>query len=114
MKHLKTYESFEVVMTKGTNELINSYGLTMDDIEELFLEFSDMGYHIKMLPGFVGTTQLYVDILDVGKKSYEPEFSELTRKVIRESTKLGLYMVESPKRITQFPDRLNLRFIFNK
>jgi hypothetical protein len=30
MKHLKTYESFEVVMPKGTNEIINNYGLTME------------------------------------------------------------------------------------
>ena len=105
-------ESFE--MKLGTMDILNKYGLTKDDIEELFLEFSDMGYHIKMLPGFVGTTQLYVDILDIGKKSYEPEFSDLIRKVMRESTKLGLYMVESPKRVTQFPDKLNLRFIFNK
>jgi hypothetical protein len=105
-------ESFE--MKLGTMDILNKYGLTKDDIEELFLEFSDMGYHIKMLPGFVGTTQLYVDILDIGKKSYEPEFSDLIRKVMRESTKLGLYMVELPKRVTQFPDKLNFRFIFNK
>jgi hypothetical protein len=114
-KHTKTdviTESFE--MKLGTMYILNKYGLTKDDIEELFLEFSDMGYHIKMLPGLLRTNQLYVDILDVGKKSYEPEFSELIRKVIRESTKLGLYMVESPKRVTQFPDKLNLRFIFNK
>ena len=99
-------ESFEVVMPKGTNEIINNYGLTMDDIEELFLEFSDMGYNVRLMPNLFGKDTLIVDVVgeleNSSKTSIDPfplEISSLVRRVIRNSTMLGLYLVESPSRM---------------
>ena len=127
MKHLKTYESFEVVMPKGTNEIISSYGLTMDDIEELFLEFSDMGYNVRMMPttAAMPKTGLIVDVIGEFENSsktsidpFPPEISLMVRKVIRESTKLGLYLVESPNRMNNMRQggkwTGTIRFTFKK
>ena len=127
MKHLKTYESFEVVMSKGTNEIISSYGLTMDDIEELFLEFSDMGYNVRIMPttAAMPKTGLIVDVIGELERSsktsidpFPPEISLMVRKVIRESTKLGLYLVESPNRMNNMRQggkwTGTIRFTFKK
>ena len=116
-------ESFE--MKLGTMDILNKYGLTKDDIEELFLDFSDMGYHIKMLPESISIPTgafryrneyngLIVFVEGLGAKSHEPEISSLIRKVIKNSEKLGLNMVESPKRVTQFMRPSNVKFTFNK
>ena len=132
MKRLKTYESFEVVMPKGTNEIISSYGLTMDDIEELFLEFSDMGYRVVMMPslpnrnpsGIISDT-LIVDVTGELERSsktsidpFPPEISPLVRQVIRNSTRLGLYLVESPNRMNNMRQggkwTGTIRFTFKK
>jgi len=132
MKRLKTYESFEVVMPKGTNEIISSYGLTMDDIEELFLEFSDMGYNVRMMPSLginIGNesekTGLIVDVIGELERSsktsidpFPPEISSLVRRVIRNSTGLGLYLVESPNRMNNMRQggkwTGTIRFTFKK
>jgi len=132
MKRLKTYESFEVVMPKGTNEIISSYGLTMDDIEELFLEFSDMGYNVRLMPSLginIGNesekTGLIVDVIGELERSsktsidpFPPEISPLVRRVIRNSTGLGLYLVESPNRMNNMRQggkwTGTIRFTFKK
>ena len=125
MKHLKTYESFEVVMPKGTNEIISNYGLTMDDIEELFLEFSDEGYNVRLMPNVFGKDTLIVDVVgeleNSSKTSIDPfplEISSLVRRVIRNSTMLGLYLVESPSRMNNMRQggkwTGTIRFTFKK
>lgn len=128
MKHLKTYESFEVVMPKGTNEIINSFGLTMEDIEDLFLEFSDMGYNVIMMPSLGLNNDkdiLIVDVVGEFKNSsktsidpFHPETSSMVRKVIRESSKMGIYLVKSPERLNNVRVAGKwsgcIRFIFKK
>lgn len=132
MKRLKTYESFEVVMPRGTNEIISSYGLTMEDIEDLFIEFSDEGYNVRMMPSLgmnIGNesekTGLIVDVIGEFENSsktsidpFAPETSLMVRKVIRESTKLGLYLVESPSRMNNMRQggkwTGTIRFTFKK
>ena len=128
MKHLKTYESFEVVMTKSTNEIINNYGLTMEDIEDLFLEFSDMGYNVRMMPSLglnIGKDTLIVDVTGELERSsktsidpFPPEISSSVRQVIRNSTRLGLYLVESPNRMNNMRQggkwTGTIRFTFRK
>ena len=128
MKHLKTYESFEVVLPKSTNEIISSYGLTMEDIEDLFLEFSDMGYNVRMMPSLgmnIGKDLLIVDVtgeLERTSKTsidpFPPETSSMVRKVIRESTRMGIYLVESPERLNNVRVAGKwtgcIRFIFKK
>lgn len=116
-------ESFE--MKLGTMDILNKYGLTKDDIEELFLEFSDMGYHIKMLPESISIPTgafryrneyngLIVFVEGLGAKSHQPEISSLIRKVIKNCEKLGLIMVEPPKKVTQFMRPSNVKFTFKK
>jgi hypothetical protein len=128
MKHLKTYESFEVVLPKSTNEIISSYGLTMEDIEDLFLEFSDMGYNVRMMPSLgmnIGKDTLIVDVTGELERSsktsidpFPPEISSLVRRVIRNSTGLGLYLVESPNRMNNMRQggkwTGTIRFTFKK
>ena len=128
MKYLKTYESFEVVLPKSTNEIISSYGLTMEDIEDLFLEFSDMGYNVRMMPSLgmnIGKDLLIVDVtgeLERTSKTsidpFPPEISSLVRRVIRNSTGLGLYLVESPNRMNNMRQggkwTGTIRFTFRK
>ena len=128
MKHLKTYESFEVVLPKTTNEIISSFGLTMEDIEDLFLEFSDMGYNVRMMPSLgmnIGKDTLIVDVTGElersSKTSIDPfptEISSLVRRVIRNSTGLGLYLVESPNRMNNMRQggkwTGTIRFTFKK
>jgi hypothetical protein len=124
----KTNESFEVVLPKSTNEIINNYGLTMEDIEDLFLEFSDMGYNIRMMPSLglnIGKDTLIVDVtgeLESSSKTsidpFPPEISSLVRRVIRNSTGLGLYLVESPNRMNNMRQggkwTGTIRFTFKK
>ena len=120
-------ESFEVVMTKSTNEIISRYGLTMDDIEELFLEFSDDGYSVRIMPATAALikTGLVVDVMgefpESNKNSidpFAPEIMTLVRRVIRNSTGLGLFLVESPKKlnIVRVKNKWTgtIRFIFKK
>jgi hypothetical protein len=119
----KRNESFE--MKLGTMDILNKYGLTKDDIEELFLDFSDMGYHIKMLPESISIPTgafryrneyngLIVFVEGLGAKSHQPEISSLIRKVIKNCEKLGLIMDEPPKRVTQFMRPSNVKFTFKK
>jgi len=128
MKHLKTYESFEVVLPKTTNEIISSFGLTMEDIEDLFLEFSDEGYSVRLMPSLglnIGKDVLIVDVVGEFKNSsktsidpFHPETSSMVRKVIRKSSKMGIYLVESPERLNNVRVAGKwsgcIRFIFKK
>lgn len=100
MKYLKLFESFDVVMPEEANSIVSEWGLTMDDIEELFLEFSDMGYDIQIMPysqlsmsgKSVKKKELIVHIKGLSEdESYSPEISGMFRQIIRGSNRLGLY-----------------------
>lgn len=125
MKYLKLFESFDVVMPKEINSIVSEWGLTIDDIEELFLEFSDMGYDIRIMPysklsmsgRSINQKKLMVDINGLTEnESYSPEISEMLRQIIRRSNKLGLYTIDSPNRIKYGSDdrAFLVKFIFNK
>jgi len=116
MKHLKLFESFEIGM--GAHNVASDFGLTIEDIEDLFIEFSDMGYTVKIMK----STAIYlkkkdillVDIKGIGDKKLDPEFKRIKEKVISDAKKLGLNMLENPKWENQFMKKSDLRFTFNK
>ena len=139
MKYLKLFESFDVVMPEETKNIVSEWGLTMDDIEELFLEFSDMGYDIQIMPysqlsmsgKSVKKKELIVYIKGLSEdESYSPEISGMLRQIIRSSNRLGLYTpskkslrqlypwlfytrIDSPSRV--YGSRsIIVKFIFNK
>ena len=125
MKYLKLFESFDVVMPEETNSIVSEWGLTMDDIEELFLEFSDMGYDIQIMPysqlsmsgKSVKKKELIVHIKGLSEdESYSPEISGMLRQIIRSSNRLGLYTIDSPGRV-KYGSALSsflVKFIFKK
>jgi hypothetical protein len=125
MKRLKTYESFEVPMPEDTNEIISSYGLAMEDIEELFLEFSDMGYIVKIMPnsglgpyGVDKSAGLMIDVHGDKDSLDISEISSLVANVESNTTRLGLYLDESPRRLNNFRQggkwTSTIRFILKK
>ena len=118
-------ESFEIGM--GAHNIVNDFGLVMEDIEDLFIDFSDMGYKVRIMkrslavgekPGLLfpkpGHDILIVDIIGIGDKSNDPDIRLLKEKIIRNSKFLGLDMVGTPKWVTQFMQKSDLRFKFNK
>lgn len=124
MKYIKIFESFEVLLPERVNKALDEFGLAMDDIEELFLEFSDMGYIVKIqpqrlwrrnlpLPDLIDKRKnfylLMVDVMGIAEISQEPEINTLIKNVIKESKKLGLYLEDPPSRSLE-----DLRFIFKK
>jgi hypothetical protein len=124
MKYIKIFESFEVLLPERVNKALDEFGLTMDDIEELFLEFSDMGYIVKIqpqrlwrrnlpLPDLIDKRKnfylLMVDVMGIAEISQEPEINTLIKNVIKKSKKLGLYLEDPPSRSLE-----DLRFIFKK
>jgi hypothetical protein len=118
-------ESFEIGM--GAHNIVNDFGLVMEDIEDLFIDFSDMGYKVRIMkrslaigekPGLLfpkpGHDILIVDIIGIGDKSNDPDIRLLKEKIIRKSKLLGLDMVDTPKWVIQFMQKSDLRFKFNK
>ena len=125
MKYLKLFESFDVVMPEEAKNVVSEWGLTTDDIEELFLEFSDMGYDIQIMPysqlsmsgKSVKKKELIVYIKGLSEdESYSPEISGMLRQIIRSSNRLGLYTIDSPGRVKYGSDdrAFIVKFIFNK
>jgi hypothetical protein len=113
MKYLKLFESFEIGM--GVHNIVNDFGLVMEDIEDLFIDFSDMGYDVRIITRTLDIGDvLIVDIKGLGNRRRGNEINLLNQKIIRASEKLGLNMVEPPKWITQFANHSDLRFKFNK
>jgi hypothetical protein len=84
-----------------------------------------MGYNVRLMPNLSGKDTLIVDVVgeleNSSKTSIDPfplEISSLVRRVIRNSTALGLYLVESPSRMNNMRQGGKwtgaIRFIFKK
>jgi len=114
MKHLKQFESFYYVHNELLDSLLSEWNVNIEDLEDLFIWFSDMGYTVQIRPNWFGhisdrTTAkkcIYVTILDIDDL-YGKEVMEETRKVIRSLTNLGLYS-DSP---TRYEDSKMMNFV---
>ena len=117
MKYLKLFETFDVVMPEKAKNIVSEWGLTMDDIEELFLEFSDMGYDIQINPYILRGNRLAVNIRGLSEdESYSPEISRMFRQIIRRSNELGLHTIASTDSQVKYgyDKKEFIQFIFNK
>lgn len=110
MKHLKLFESFyygvkefrDVVSEdrskKRVEKLLKEWNVELEDLEDLFIWFSDFGYEVQIRYTTFGvmTTKYKITICIEGIKDLsDPELIEETRKIIRGLPKIGLYC-ESP------------------
>jgi hypothetical protein len=107
MRYLKTYESFEVVWNQiSVNKFISDCGLVMEDIEDIFLEYSDLGYLISIMPNKEGGTVsgIIVDVTgDFSERRIDPfgpETNRMINQVKNNTERLGL-------KLDHYPERLN-------
>jgi len=114
MKHLKQFEGFYYGSKELLDNLLSKWNVNLEDLEDLFIWFSDMGYNVVIRPNWSGlisdrTTAkkcIYVTISDINDL-YDKEVMEETRSVIRGLTNLGLYS-DSP---TRFEDSKMINFV---
>jgi hypothetical protein len=117
MKHLKLFESFYYVHNELLVSLLSKWNVDLEDLEDLFIWFSDMGYTVQIRPNWFGhisdiTTAkkcIYVTIFDIDDLNGKEVMEEI-RKVIRGLTKLGLYS-DSP---TRYEDSKMINFAIHK
>jgi len=117
MKHIKHFESFYYGSKELLDNLLSKWNVNLEDLEDLFIWFSDMGYQVSIRPNWSGhisdrTTAkkcIYVTISDIPDLN-DTEVMEEIRKVIRGLTGLGLYS-DSPIR---YSDSNMMNFIVSK
>jgi hypothetical protein len=118
MKHLKLFESFYYVHNELLDSLLSKWNVNLEDLEDVFIWFSDMGYTVQIRPNWSGdisdkTTAkkcIYVTIFDINDLNGKEVIEEIG-KVIRGLTNLGLYS-DSP---TRYEDSKMINFvIWNK
>jgi hypothetical protein len=118
MKHLKLFESFYYVQNELLDSLLSKWNVNLEDLEDVFIWFSDMGYTVQIRPNWFGhisdkTTAkkcIYVTIFDINDLNGKEVMEEIG-KVIRGLTNLGLYS-DSP---TRYEDSKMINFvIWNK
>jgi len=112
MKYLKLFESFyygvkefshvvsEDKSKKWVEALLNEWGVELEDLEDLFIWFSDFGYEVqikvqKIYGAFSTREQISITIENI-KDLDDKELMEETRKIIKGLPKIGLYC-ESPE-----------------
>jgi len=54
MKHLKQFESFYYVHNELLVSLLSKWNVDLEDLEDLFIWFSDMGYTVQIRPNWSG------------------------------------------------------------
>jgi hypothetical protein len=117
MKHIKLFEGFHYVHNELLVSLLSKWNVNIEDLEDLFIWFSDMGYTVQIRPNWSGDISdrtmakkcIYVTILDIDDL-YGEEVMEETMKVIKGLTNLGLYS-DSP---TIYEDSNMMNFVINK
>jgi hypothetical protein len=98
MKHLKLFESFYYGSKELVDNLLSKWNVNPEDLEDLFIWFSDMGYTVAIRTNWFGhisdrTTAIkciYVTISDIDDL-YNEELNEEMTKVKKGLTGLGLH-----------------------
>jgi len=117
MKHIKLFERFHYVHNELLDSLLSKWNVNIEDLEDLFIWFYDMGYTVQIRPNWFGEISdrtmakkcIYVTILEI-TDLYGEEVMEETRKVIKGLTNLGLYS-DSP---TKYEDSRMMNFVIEK
>lgn len=117
MKHLKLFERFYYVHNELLDNLLSKWNVNIEDLEDLFIWFSDMGYTVQIRPNWFGEISdrtmakkcIHVTILGIND-FYSEEVMVEIRNVIKGLTNLGLYS-DSP---TRFENSRMMNFVINK
>ena len=100
MKHLKLFESFHYGNKEKLEQLLSAWNVDPEDLEDLFIWFSDIGYEVKIrveLYGMISPKyKICISIKNI-KDLYGREIEIEARKIIKGLTKLGLHCI-SPVR----------------
>ncbi len=100
MKHLKLFESFHYGNKEKLEQLLSAWNVDPEDLEDLFIWFSDIGYEVQIrveLYGMISTKYKITITIENIKDLYSREIEIEARKIIRGLTKLGLHCL-SPAR----------------
>jgi hypothetical protein len=100
MKHLKLFESFHYGNKEKLEQLLSAWNVDPEDLEDLFIWFSDIGYVVQIrveLYGMISTKYRITISIENIKDLYGREIEIEARKIIRGLTKLGLHCL-SPAR----------------
>jgi len=117
MKHLKLFEAFYYGSKELVDSLLSKWNVDPEDLEDLFIWFSDMGYTVAIRTNWFGhisdrTTAkkcIYVTIADIDDL-YNEEVTKEISKAVRGLNSLGL-SCEPPMK----SDDLNMiNFIIHK
>ena len=100
VKHLKLFESFHYGNKEKLEQLLSAWNVDPEDLEDLFIWFSDIGYVVQIrveLYGMLSTGYKITITIENIVDLYDKELMKETRKIIRGLTPLGLYC-DSPTR----------------
>jgi hypothetical protein len=100
MKHLKLFESFHYGNKKKLEQLLSAWNVDPEDLEDLFIWFSDIGYEVQIRVELYGMFspkyKITITIKNI-KDLYSQEIEIEARKIIRGLTKLGLHCLSPAK-----------------
>jgi hypothetical protein len=103
MKYLKLFESFyygsKDRSKKRVEEILSEWGSELEDLEDLFIWFSDFGYEVELKVqtyGIITKKQRIIVAIENIKDTRDPEILRQARKIITGLPKIGLYC-ESPE-----------------
>ena len=98
MKYLRLFESFYYGNKEKVDQLLSAWNVNLEDLEDLFIWFSDMGYTVAIRTNWFGHISdrtsskkcIYVSIADIEDLN-DPEVTEEITKVTKGLTNLGLH-----------------------
>ena len=100
MKHLKLFESFHYGNKEKLEQLLSDWNVDPEDLEDLFIWFSDMGYVVQIKVDLYGVFspkyKICISIKNI-KDLYSREIEIESIKIIRGLTKLGLHCLSPAK-----------------
>ncbi len=98
MKHLKHFEAFYYGNQEKVDQLLSAWNVNKEDLEDLFIWFSDMGYKVQIRTNLLSNVSdrtltkksIWVAIENI-ENLYDKELMEEMEKVIIGLPELGLH-----------------------